>query len=385
MNEFIYTTALDRLRNLTARIKIAQGGTSAGKTYGILPIEIDYAARNAGTVTSVVSESIPHLRRGALKDFESIMRSTNRWIEDSYNKSLLTYTFANGSYIEFFSADQPDRLRGARRNRLYINEANNITWDAYVQLAIRTSDSIFLDYNPTGSFWVQDELLDDEDAEIIILTYKDNEALQPSIVREIEKAKEKAKHSSYWANWWRVYGLGLVGALEGVVLSNWEPVPALPGQARLLGCGLDFGYSNDPTAIVGIYYMDGVRIAHEMLYKKGMVNEELAAYLPRNVPVWADSAEPKSIEEIRRMGFDIRPVTKGRDSIMYGLQIMQGLNYKVTESSTNLIRELRNYCFETDKTGKTLNKPIDSYNHGIDAWRYHEMMAVGQVTENFFF
>ena len=151
---FVYTTAIKKLRKLDKRIRIVPGGTSAGKTYGIIPIEIDYAARHPNTETSIVSESIPHLRRGALKDFEQIMRNTNRWIEGSFNKALLKYTFQNGSYIEFFSADQSDRLRGARRHRLYINEANNINWDAYMQLSIRTRDVIWLDYNPTHEFWV---------------------------------------------------------------------------------------------------------------------------------------------------------------------------------------------------------------------------------------
>lgn len=384
MSDFVYTTAIKRLRKLKKRIRIVPGGTSAGKTFGILPILIDYAIKNDGTEISVVSESIPHLRRGALKDFEKIMRSTNRWINGSFNKSLLKYTFYNNSYIEFFSTDQPDKLRGARRDILYVNECNNITFESYQQLAIRTKDIIWLDYNPTHEFWVHTEIQSDDDAEILRLTYKDNEALSDTIVKEIEKAREKAKTSEYWANWWNVYGLGLQGSLEGVIFSNWKTIPAIPDEARLIGCGLDFGYSNDPTALIGIYKYNDTRILHEILYRKGLVNQEIARYIPKTT-IFADSAEPKSIEEIRRLNVDIRAVEKGKDSINFGIQTMQTQNYLVTESSTNLIKEFRNYCYDTDKNGKKLNKPIDNYNHAIDAVRYHEMMTIGIKREMFFF
>ena len=380
MSDFVYTTAVKKLRKLNKRIRIVPGGTSAGKTFGILPILIDYAIKNPNSEISVVSESVPHLRRGALKDFLKIITALKRFFPTMFNKSFLKYTFPNGSYIEFFSTDQPDKLRGARRDVLYVNEANNITWEAYQQLAIRTKNIIWLDFNPTHEFWAHTELENDPDSEVLRLTYKDNEALSPTIVKEIEKAKEKAKTSEYWANWWNVYGLGLQGSLEGVVFSNWKTIPALPEEARLLGCGLDFGYSNDPTALVAIYKYNDKRILHEILYKKGLVNQEIAPFIPKTT-IWADSAEPKSIEEIRRLNVDIRPVDKGRDSIMFGIQTMQTQEYLVTESSTNIIKEFRNYCYDTDKNGKKLNKPIDDYNHALDAVRYHEMMTIGLVRE----
>ncbi|MEM6814908.1 MAG: terminase large subunit [Bacteroidota bacterium] len=376
MDDFVTTTAVKKLGRMSKRIRDVRGGTSAGKTFTILPLLAEYAISFPNKEISVVSESIPHLRKGALKDFIKIMASLDRWHPQLFNKSLLKYSFPNGSYIEFFSADQPDKLRGARRNVLYINEANNIPFEAYQQLAIRTKDHIWIDYNPTHEFWVDTELKGDEDLESIVLTYKDNEALGGTIVKELEKAREKAKTSDYWANWWNVYGLGLQGSLEGVVFSNWRTIEALPSEARLLGCGLDFGYSNDPTALVGIYKYNDKRILHEILYKKGLVNQEIAPFIPATT-VWADSAEPKSIEEIRRLNVDIRAVKKGSDSIAFGIQTMQGQEYLVTETSTNLIKELRNYCYDTDKNGKTLNKPIDNYNHSIDAVRYHEMMTIG--------
>lgn len=373
---FIYTTAIDKMRKLNKRIKIVQGGTSAGKTFGILPILIDKAARTKLEI-SIVSESIPHLRRGALKDFIKIMQLTNRWIDVNYNKSHLKYTFSNGSYIEFFSVDQPDKLRGARRNILYVNEANNVDFEAYQQLAIRTSDEVFIDFNPTHEFWAHTELINDVDSEFTILTYKDNEALSDSIVKEIEKAREKAKTSDYWLNWWNVYGLGQIGSLEGVVFSNWKQTDKVPADARLLGIGLDFGYTNDPTAIIEVYSWNNKRILNEICHRTQMVNPDIARALPDNVTIYADSAEPKSIEEIKRTGKLIYGVTKGKDSINFGIQIMQDQEYLVTAHSTNLIKELRYYSWDKDKNGKMLNKPIDNFNHCIDAVRYHEMEDIG--------
>lgn len=313
------------------------------------------------------------------------MRSTNRWIEGHFNKSLLKYTFANGSFIEFFSVDQPDKLRGARRNILYINECNNVNFEAYQQLSIRTSHEVWLDFNPTHEFWAHTELLNDTDSEHLIITYKDNEALSESIVAEIEKAKVKAKTSSYWSNWWKVYGLGQIGSLEGVIFNNWKQIDSIPEEARLIGIGLDFGYSNDPTAIVEVYKYNDKRILNEICYRTGMVNSDIAKILPKNTFVYADSAEPKSIEEIRRFGVNIMPVKKGSDSIMYGISTMQTQEYLVTSNSLNLIKEFRYYTWQTDKNGVKINKPIDSYNHAIDAVRYHEMMDIGINEKVFFF
>ena len=380
---FIRTTAINKMLKLKKRIKIVQGGTSAGKTYGIIPILIDKATKKPNLEISIVSESIPHLRRGALKDFIKIMSETHRFISSNFNRSFLKYTFANGSYIEFFSADQPDRLRGARRNILYINEANNVTFEAYQQLAIRTSDEVFIDYNPTHEFWAHTELMDDDDSDFIILTYKDNEALSENIVKEIEKAKTKADTSEYWANWWNVYGLGLTGFLEGVIFSNYKIIDTLPEEARLLGVGVDFGYTNDPTAVIEIYKYNDTRILNEVIYRTGMVNSDISRILPKQTIVYADSAEPKSIEEIKRAGINIKGVTKGRDSINFGIQIMQSQKYLVTAQSTNLIKELRNYTWDVDKQGNRMNKPVDVFNHGIDAVRYHEMEAIG-LAQNFF-
>lgn len=374
---FKRTTSINKILSLKRRIKIIQGGTSAGKTFGILPILIDKCAKEKGLEVSVVAETIPHLRRGALKDFLKIMRWTNRYFDDRFNKTLLRYDFANGSSIEFFSADDASKLRGARRDILYINECNNVTFEAYNELAIRTKREVYLDFNPANEFWVHKELKDEPDTDFIILTYKDNEALDESIVSQIEKNREKAATSSYWANWWRVYGLGEVGSLEGVVFNNWKEIDTIPDEAKLVGIGLDFGYTNDPTAAIGIYNWNGKRIVNEIVYRTGMVNSDIAKILPSGVVIYADSSEPKSIEEIRRYGKTIKGVTKGKDSINYGIDVMQRQDYLVTKSSTNLIKELRSYCWDVDKQGVRMNKPIDHYNHAIDALRYHEMEALG--------
>ena len=370
------TTAINKILALKKRIKIIQGGTSAGKTFGILPILIDKAAKKGGLEISVVAERIPHLRRGALRDFLKVMKWTNRFVDDRFNKSLLKYEFANGSFIEFFSADDSSKLRGARRDILYVNECNNVNFEAYNELSIRTKHEVYLDFNPANEFLVE-EIKEDKEADFIILTYKDNEALDVGIVDQIEKNRLKAETSTYWRNWWKVYGLGELGMLEGVVFSNWKQLDTIPKEARLVGIGLDFGYTNDPTSCIEIYKHNDKRILNEIVYQTGLLNSDIANKLPKDVPVYADSAEPKSIADIQRYGITIKGVTKGRDSINYGIDVMQRENYLVTSNSTNLIKELRSYCWDTDKTGKRLNKPVDNYNHAIDAVRYHEMETLG--------
>lgn len=388
---FRYTTAIAKLRQMKKRIKVVPGGTSGGKTYGILPILIDRCIKNPGTDCSVVSETVPHLRKGALKDFLRIMQSTGRYIESHYNKSLLQYTFSNGSYIEFFSADQESRVRGPRRKILYINECNNVDFEVYHQLATRTSDEIWLDFNPSNQFWVHDELKDDPDAEWLVLTYKDNEALSESIIKEIEKAKDKAYFdptiggdklfqptnikSYYWHNWWKVYGLGMLGSLEGVIFTNWSQIATIPKDAKLIGYAIDFGYTNDPSTLIGAWSWNGTVIWDQMLYRKGLKNSDLA-HIMRSMGVKskdyvvADSAEPKSIAEINMYGFHVVGAVKGRDSINFGIDVLQDKDFYVTQRSTDLITELRSYMWDQDKTGKSLNKPIDAFNHCIDPMRY---------------
>ena len=367
------TIALKKLQKLESRIRIVKGGTSASKTISILALLINYAINNRGKEISVVSESIPHLRRGALKDFLSILKGLNRYSDSQYNKSTLKYTFSNGSYIEFFSTDQPDKLRGARRTDLYINECNNVPFDAYTQLATRTSGTIWLDYNPSNLFWVDKELVGQPDTDYITLTYKDNNALPESIVKEIEKAKEKAKTSTYWANWWRVYGLGETGSLEGVCIPDWKEIDNLPEDARLLAYGMDFGYSIDPTTLIALYKWNDSYIFDEVLYKKGMLNRDISRFLSQQdirENIVADSAEPKSISELQGYGHNVFPCTKGRDSVVYGINLINQNEIYVTARSKNLKRELQGYVWAKDKEGNTLQKPTGAHPDCIDAARY---------------
>ena len=368
---FKRTTAINKLLKLTKRKRVVQGGTSAGKTFGILPILIDYATKNAKSEISVVSETIPHLRRGAIKDFLKIMDWTGRYIDTNWNRTLLTYTFANGSFIEFFSADQEAKLRGARRNILYVNEANNLSFEAYHQLSIRTSHHIWLDFNPTAEFWVHTEVLKEEDSELIILNYKDNETLSESIIKDIESAKEKAKTSAYWENWYKVYGLGELGAVQGTIFSNWSTIDTIPNDARLLGIGLDFGYSVDPTACIGIYKYNDSYILHELIYQKELSNKNIFELI-RNEPtmVICDSAEPKSIAELQSYGLKCMGALKGKDSILHGIQLIQQQSLLITKHSTNLIKELRGYVWATDRDNKPTGNPVEINNHLMDAMRY---------------
>lgn len=373
---FQTTTAQSKIARLRKRIRIVQGGTSSSKTFSIIPLLISYAIENPMSEISIVSESIPHLKRGAIKDFQKIMILCDLYKDSQMNKSDLKYRFKNGSYIEFFSVDQPDKLRGARRDILFVNECNNIDFESYQQLSVRTKKFIYLDYNPTNEFWVHTELMNDIDTDFVVLTYKDNEALDIAIVKEIEKAKEKAKTSSYWENWWNVYGLGQLGSLEGVIFNNWQIIDNIPVEATLLGSGLDFGFSNDPTSQIFVYQWNDKIICDEGIYSTGLLNTDIIRLMKQDkrLPIWADSAEPKSIEEIRRAGFNIKSVEKGKDSIVYGISVLQDKEILVTKPSVNLIKELRSYSWDKDKAGKKLNKPIDDFNHAIDALRYFAMM-----------
>jgi len=384
-NDFKYTTAIKKLRALKKRIKVVPGGTSAGKTFGILPILIDKAIKNDMLEISVVSESIPHLRRGAIKDFLKIMKATNRYIDGNWNRSHLKYTFTNGSYIEFFSADDDSKLRGARRNVLYINECNNVHYESYTQLAMRTSQDIWLDYNPTGNFWIDEVKLSNE-SETLILTYKDNEALPETIVEFLESKRELAKTSDFWKNWCRVYLDGLEGRLEGLVYDNWSEIEKVPAEAKLLGIGLDFGFSNDPSAAVAVYKYNDELIVDEVLYKKGLLNSEIYDNIKQyKCQVICDSAEPKSIEELRRLGLRTAPTKKGRDSIIYGIGLLQSHTMRITKRSKNVLDELNNYLWKKDKTGQTLNIPIDKHNHALDALRYLGMMKLSKQSTDYSF
>lgn len=364
---FQLTTATRRIASLKKRIRTIQGGTSASKTISILLILIDLAQRDEKpTLTSIVSESVPHLKRGAMRDFKRIMQEHHYWVDSRWNATDFIYTFETDSQIEFFSSDNADKLRGARRDRLFINECNNVSFDAFQQLEVRTKDFAFLDFNPTVEFWFYTDVQNTrDDVDHIILTYKDNEALDPQIIRSIEQRKGNKA-------WWTVYGLGQLGEVETRIYTGWQIIDEIPHEARLDRYGLDFGYSNDPTAIVAIYYYNGGYIWDEITYEKGLSNKNIADIL-KNLPkaiVIADSAEPKSIDEIKSYGITILPANKGPGSVLQGIQKVQQQRVSITKRSVNGIREYRNYVWITDKEGKIINEPIDMNNHLMDAGRY---------------
>jgi len=311
---------------------------------------------------------MPHLKRGCIRDFLSIMEQHNYFKPDRWNKSDFTYTFETGSKIEFFSLDMPHKVRGPRRQRLFINEANNIPLETFDQLEVRTEDEIWLDWNPTNEFWFYTDVNKRDDVDFIILTYKDNEGCPVEVVRSIEMRKDNKQ-------WWQVYGLGMLGEVEGKIYKDWEIIEEVPHEARLERYGLDFGYSNDPTAIVAIYYYNGGYILDEITYQKGLSNKSISDIL-LNQPqalVIADSAEPKSIDEIMSYGTNILPSIKGQGSVNRGIQWVQNQRISVTKRSINLIRAYRNYMFAVDKNGKILNDPDDTiheWSNSMDAVRY---------------
>jgi len=366
---FQKTTAIKKILALNKRIKAIQGGTSAGKTFGVLPILINIAIKNPLTEISVVAESVPHLKRGALKDFKKIMNMTNRWMPDHWNATDKKYTFADGGYIEFFSADDDAKLRGARRDILYMNECNNMSLHAYTELAARTKKDIYLDWNPTSEFWFHEEIQQDKDVDFLILTYKDNEACPESAIEFILKAKEKSKKSKYWENWYKVYGLGLVGSLQGSVFENWRTGEFNPDWLPSI-YGQDYGYSNDPTTLIEVAIDKKKKLiyAKELLYKTKLTTSEIANINIRHAGaklIVGDSAEPRLINEIRAKGCNLVATKKGKDSILTGIKIMQDYDIIVEPNSLNLIKELNNYRW-LDRG----NKPCDDYNHLIDALRY---------------
>lgn len=363
------TTATRKIANLTKRIRIVQGGTSASKTISILIYLIVLAQNDTKpTITSIVAESVPHLKRGAMRDFKKIMQEHGYWKDKNWNVVDSTYTFENKSLIEFFSTDNGDKLRGARRDRTFMNEANNCTFDAFEQLEVRTNEFIIIDFNPTNEFWAFTEVEGKRnDVEKIVLTYKDNEACPPEIVASIEQRRNRP-------GWFKVYGEGQLGEVEGRIYKNWQIIDEIPHEARLERYGLDFGYTNDPTAIVALYYYNGGYILNEIAYAQGMSNRQIADILT-NLPralVIADSAEPKSIDEIKSFGVSILPTLKGKDSVRQKIQIVQDQAISVTKGSVNILKEYRNFLWKMDKDGHFVspNEPEHEYKHSMDAIAY---------------
>lgn len=370
------TTALHKINAMKSRVRVIQGGSSAGKTIAMLLILIERAQLEKDKLFSVVSETLPHLKKGAIRDFLNIMEGHKLFKEPQWNRTDFIYTFPGGSKIEFFSADNADKVRGPRRDVLFINEANNISFETYTQLAIRTNEHIYLDYNPVAEFWAHEEIINKRDKEtnlpavehdFIKLTYKDNEGLPDAIVKDLESRKDKK-------SWWQVYGMGELGDAEGKIYTDWQLIDEIPHFARLERRGLDFGYSNDPTVVVDIYYYNGGYILDECIFQKGLSNKQIADTILNSVKpetlVVADSAEPKSIDEIKSYGVNITGAEKGKDSVLNGIQLVQAQRISVTKRSTNVWKAYRNYLWDRDKDDKILNVPDHNWSDAMDALRY---------------
>lgn len=374
------TTALTKISSLRRRLRIIQGGTSASKTFSIIAYLIDVAQNNPNLIISIVSESLPHLKLGAIRDFQTIMRWHRYWDENAWSKSEFTYTFENGTIIEFFGVDNLGKVHGPRRDILFVNECNNVLWSVYRQLATRTRRVILLDFNPVGAFWVHEKLIPFFKHDFLKLTYRDNEALERAVVREIEQ------NAAMDENYRLVYAEGEVGRNEGQIMTTWIHIPNVPPEARLVRRGLDFGYSNHPSAVVAIYEYNGGYIWDEEVYEKGLDNPALARLIlaqDEQVLVIADSAEPKSIDEISGEGVAIIGAEKGADSIRNGIQVVKRVQVYVTERSTNLIKEERNYLWKIDRNGDPLNVPRDLFNHAMDAGRYAMTDLIGNAASDF--
>jgi phage terminase large subunit len=366
---FVNTTATKKIFSLRKRIRAVAGGTSASKTISILIWCIDYCQtkQSKNKVVSVVSESHPHLEKGAILDFQNIMKDRNYWNEERWNQTKHTYIFETGNILEFYSVDTYGKAHGPRRDVLFLNECNPLDFKVVDQLIVRTREIIWLDWNPSEEFWFYTEMLPNRvDIDFITLTYKDNEALDEVTIREIESHKNNKA-------WWTVYGLGQLGDIETRIYKGWQIIDELPFGARLERYYIDFGYSNDPTAIGAVYYYDGGYVLDEIIYQKGMLNKHIADTInvqPDKALSIADSAEPKSIDEIRLYGVNIIPAIKGAGSITKGIQAVQSKKISVTKRSVNIIKEYRNYVWITDKDGKIINEPMDLNNHHMDGIRY---------------
>jgi len=369
---FQITDATKKLLLLKKRLRFIAGGTSASKTISILMILIDYAQSKRHKKIDIMSESYPHLEDGAIKDFREIMLDRGYWKDNNWNSTKHIYTFETGSIIKFISIDKLGKAHGPRRDVLFLNEANNIPYQIYDQLEVRTKEVVWGDWNPSTEFWYYTEIKDKIDHDFLTLTYLDClEALPQTIIDSIESKKHKK-------NWWRVYGLGLLGELEGKIYSDWKIIDEIPHEARLERRGLDFGYSIDPTVVIDLYrYNDGF-IIDEVLYQKGLSNKGIADFLNQNdkgrILTIADSAEPKSIEEIRNYGINIIGAIKGSGSVNQGIQFVQDQRISITKRSLKTIKAYRNYIWKTDtKTGESINVPDDTiheWSDSMDAIRY---------------
>jgi phage terminase large subunit len=365
-------------RNSLSDIVINQGGTSSGKTYSILQNLFLYAIEDHNQVITIVGQDIPNLKVGALRDAQTIVENSEilqSFIAD-YNKSDRIYYFVNGSIMEFKSYDDAQDAKSGKRDYLFINEANGITKDIFDELYIRTKRKTYLDYNPNTEFWVHYELIGKPNVELIISDHRHNPFLDDKIHEKIEAIDD--------SELWKVYARGLTGKLEGVIFRDYNVISNVSTDAKLLGYGLDFGFTNDPSALIAVYSQSGELVLDELIYEKGLLNVKISdrmRELSVSGRIIADSAEPKSISELQGYGWNVEPASKGRDSIKQSINILKRYKLNVTQRSHNLKNELNNYKWKQNRDGRLENEPVDFLNHSIDAVRYVCLNILNNVTE----
>jgi len=367
----ISTSALYR-QNYTsnADIVVNQGGTSSGKTYAILQVLFSKAINEVCTIT-IVGQDIPNLKVGALRDAIDIHNGDEAIKQQVtfYNRSDRVFSFLNGSIMEFNSYDNDQDAKSGKRDYLFVNEANGIPYNIYEQLSLRTRKQVYIDYNPDTSFWVHDKVIPIPSTELIISDHRHNPFLSEKIREKIEALKSKD------LDLWKVYARGITGRIEGLIFKKWYVLNDSFEDKKLIGYGIDFGFSNDPTTLIEVRMQDGELYVQELIYETGLTNQDISSRMDalnvsRGALIVADSAEPKSIEELRRLRWTIDGVKKGKDSVMFGINLLKGYAINVHSSSKNLIKELEQYKWKVNKNGDSLNVPIDEYNHAIDALRY---------------
>ena len=350
-----------------------QGSSRSSKTYNTLIWLIMYCLQHAHIRLSIVRATLPAIKGSVFIDFKDILLRMGLWDDKALNKSEFTYQFANGSWVEFFSTDSEQKLRGRKRDILFVNEANELSFIEWQQLKMRTTRFAIIDYNPSFSdeHWIC-TVNDDARTYHFISTYKDNPFLEQTIIDEIESLK--GKNNSLW----QVYGLGLQAVIEGLIFKSFRTISDIHVTVKRRWLGMDFGYTNDPTAICEVAVEGDNLYIDEYTYRTQMLSSDIIRELKERErrKVIAESADPRLIDEIHRAGIDIHPVKKFSGSVEAGISKMLEYNLIVTKRSTNVIKELKNYTYRQDKEGKWLNEPIDCYNHALDAVRYVVMNEI---------
>jgi phage terminase large subunit len=375
---FTTTQLYLEILNCKDDVIVLQGGTAAGKTYAALQALFSYAVQSKEVIT-VVGQDIPNLKVGALRDALDIYNNSEEFKQlfKTYKKSDRIFEFTSGSIMEFKSFDDYQDAKSGKRDRLFVNEANGISYPIYTELAMRTKKQIIIDYNPNAEFWVHEHLLGKQDVSLFITDHRHNPFITDKVRNKIEALKDID------IELWRVYARGKTGKVEGIIFRNWERTFIFPLDSKFIAYGLDFGFTNDPTALIEVRMQDGHIYVKELIYETGLTNQDISARMKqlgvdRDATIIADIAEPKSIEELRRMGWQVEEANNGRDKKLYSIDILKRYKIFVVGGSYNLARELMGYRWRTDKiSGKSINDPIDKDNHAIDALRYVALNRLG--------